>query len=43
MAHRKEIRVFVSSPGDCSPERDAVMRVLTEMNRTVGEREALFF
>ena len=39
MSHRKEIRVFVSSPGDC----DAVARVLDEMNRTVGAREHLFF
>lgn len=43
MGHRKEIRVFVSSPGDCGPERDAVARVLAEMNRTVCVREGLFF
>ncbi|HMD97197.1 MAG TPA: hypothetical protein VKM93_07715 [Terriglobia bacterium] len=43
MPQREEIRVFVSSPGDCQPERDAVSRVLDEMNRTIGERECLFF
>ncbi len=43
MADRKEIRVFVSSPGDCAAERDAVSRVLDELNRTVGDREQLFF
>jgi len=43
MADRKEIRVFISSPGDCNPERDAVGRVLDEMNRTSGERAGLFF
>lgn len=43
MSERKEIRVFVSSPGDCDAERDAVERVLDELNRTVGEREHLFF
>jgi hypothetical protein len=43
MSHRKEVRVFISSPGDCSAERDAVTRVLNEMNTTVGDREKLFF
>lgn len=43
MTQRKEIRVFVSSPGDCDAERDAVLRVLDELNRTVGDREHLFF
>jgi len=43
MANRKEVRVFVSSPADCGPEREAAVRVLDEMNRTVGEREGLFF
>lgn len=43
MTQRKEIRVFVSSPGDCDAERDAVSRVLDELNRTAGERERLFF
>jgi len=42
MADRKEIRVFISSPSDCQAERDAVSRVLDELNRTVGEREHLF-
>jgi len=43
MGYRKEIRVFVSSPGDCDVERQAVSRVLGELNLTVGEREGLFF
>lgn len=43
MVQRKEIRVFISSPGDCDAERDAVRRVLDELNSTVGERERLFF
>ena len=43
MAQRDEIRVFLSSPGDCEAERLAVSHVLDEMNRTVGERERLFF
>lgn len=43
MAQREEIRVFLSSPGDCEAERLAVSHVLDEMNRTVGERERLFF
>lgn len=43
MIQRKEIRVFVSSPGDCDAERDAVSRVLNEMNLTVGGRERIFF
>lgn len=43
MGERKEIRVFVSSPGDCDRERDAVGRVLDELNRTLGEREQLYF
>ena len=43
MTQRKEVRVFISSPGDCDAERDAVQRVLDELNRTVGEREQLFF
>jgi len=43
MTQRKEIRVFISSPGDCDAEREAVQRVLDELNRTVGERERLFF
>ncbi len=43
MTQRKEIRVFVSSPSDCDFERDAVSRVLDELNRTVGDRERLFF
>jgi len=41
--YRKEIRVFVSSPGDCDAEREAVSRVLEELNRTVGDRERLYF
>ena len=43
MAQREEIRVFLSPPGDCQPERDAVSRFLDEMNRTIGERDRLFF
>src|SRR5215813_12509607 len=43
MAGRKEVRVFISSPGDCVAEREAAVHVLDEMNRTVGEREGLFF
>ena len=43
MAQREEIRVFLSSPGDCQPEGDGVLRILDEMNRTIGERERLFF
>lgn len=40
---RKEIRVFISSPGDCDAERDAALRVLEEMNQTIGTRAGLFF
>ena len=43
MQQREEIRVFLSSPNDCQSERDAVSRILDEMNRTVGERERIFF
>jgi len=43
MGDRKEVRVFISSPGDCDAEREAVMRVIEEMNQTVGLREGLFF
>lgn len=43
MRQRKEIRVFISSPGDCDAEREAITHVLDELNRTVGEREELFF
>jgi len=43
MADRKEVRVFISSPADCGDEREAAVRVLDEMNRTVGQREGLFF
>jgi len=43
MTQRKEIRVFISSPGDCDAERDAVSRVLDELNRTAGDHERIFF
>ncbi len=43
MGDHQAIRVFVSSPADCEPERNAVERVLEELNKTVGEREKLFF
>lgn len=42
MAERKEVRVFISSPADCGPEREAATRVLNEMNQTIGEREGVF-
>lgn len=41
--NRKEIRIFISSPSDCDSERNAVLRVLDEMNKTVGGREGLYF
>ncbi|MBU0754222.1 MAG: NACHT domain-containing protein, partial [Planctomycetes bacterium] len=43
MPDRKEIRVFISSPGDCTPEREAVARVLNELNRTSAESAGLYF
>lgn len=39
----RRIRVFISSPGDCESERESVLRVLDELNRTAGERENFFF
>jgi hypothetical protein len=39
----RRIRVFVSSPSDCESERESVLRVLDELNRTTGERESIFF
>jgi len=46
MAQRDEIRiirVFLSSPEDCKPERVAASGVLDEMNRTIGGRKRVFF
>lgn len=33
--------MFIASPGDVSDERDAASLVVSELNRTVGKREAL--
>ena len=43
MPQREEIRVFLSSPADCQPEREAVSRIIDEMNRTIGGRDGIFF
>ncbi len=41
--NRKEIVVFISSPGDCETERQAVREVLTELNKTVARSKGFFF
>lgn len=39
----QQIRVFVSSPSDCTPERAALVAVVDEINRTSAQREGLSF
>jgi hypothetical protein len=33
------LNIFISSPGDVSPEREAVLRVIERLNRLAGTRE----